>query len=92
MSKKINIAVRFRNPSFIISLVLAVITPVMAYMGITAQDITTWGKLGSVLLTAISNPYVLFTVAVSVYNAVIDPTTKGISDSERALGYDKPGE
>jgi phi LC3 family holin len=31
-------------------------------------------------------------VAAAVWNAINDPTTKGLSDSERALTYDKPNE
>lgn len=87
---KINWRVRFKNPNFIMQLVLAVFVPILAYMGLTAQDLTTWPILGSLLLEAISNPYVLILVVVSVYNSVTDPTTKKISDSERALMYKKP--
>lgn len=85
-----NIKVRFKNWSFWVSLVVAIFTPILAYFGITAQDITTWQKLGEVLLQAISNPYVVMLVLVSVYNALIDPTTKGIKDSKRALSYTVP--
>lgn len=86
----INWKVRLKNPSFWVSVAIAVITPILAYMGITAQDITTWAALGNVLLQAVSNPYVLLTVAVSVYNAVIDPTSTGVTDSARALQYNAP--
>lgn len=87
---KINLKVRFRNPVFIAQLVLAVLTPIVGYMGITMEDLTTWGKLGGVLLEAIMNPYVLALVAVSVWNAVNDPTTEGVGDSARALTYEEP--
>lgn len=89
---KINWKVRFKNPIFVAQLVLAILTPILAYAGLTAQDITTWGKLGNLLLGAISNPYVLGLVAVNVYNAITDPTTKGFNDSYQALTYDKPKE
>lgn len=87
---KINWRVRFKNPNFIMQLVLAVFVPILAYMGLTAQDLTTWPILGSLLLEAVSNPYVLILVVVSVYNSVTDPTVKGISDSKQALNYNKP--
>ena len=87
---KINLKVRFRNPVFIAQLILAILTPIIGYMGITMEDLTTWGKLGSVLVEAVMNPYVLALVAVSVWNAVNDPTTAGIGDSERALTYTEP--
>lgn len=87
---KINWRIRVKNPSFWVSVVIAVFAPVLAYMGLTAQDVTSWAALGSVLAQAVSNPYILLTAAVSVYNAVVDPTTTGITDSLRALGYEKP--
>ncbi len=86
----INWKVRFKNPVFIGQLVLAILTPILAYAGLTAQDIVTWGKLGELLLGAISNPYVLGLVIVSVWNALNDPTTSGLSDSARAMGYETP--
>lgn len=89
---KINWKVRFKNPMFYVQLILSILTPILAYSGLTATDLTTWAKLGEVLLQAISNPYVLSLVAVSVYNALVDPTTKGIGDSEQALTYDTPKE
>ena len=39
-----------------------------------------------------TNPYVLGLVVVSVWNAVNDPTTKGVTDSTLAMSYDKPNE
>ena len=87
-----NWKVRLKNPAFWASVAIAIITPILAYMGITAQDITTWAALGSVLLQAVSNPYILPMVAVSVYNAVVDPTTTGVTDSARALQYDRPSD
>ena len=86
----INIKVRFRNPVFIAQLILAVLTPILAYAGLTMQDLTTWKALGELLLGAVKNPYVLSLVVVSVFNAITDPTTAGVKDSERALTYDFP--
>ena len=86
----INYKVRFRNPVFIAQLILAVLTPILAYAGLTMQDLTTWKALGDLLLDAVKNPYVLSLVVVSVFNAVTDPTTAGVKDSDRALTYDFP--
>jgi len=87
---KINWKVRLNNPQFFVQVLLAVLLPILAYMGLTVQDLTTWPDLANVLINAVSNPYVLGLVVVSVYNAVSDPTTKGISDSKQALTYVKP--
>lgn len=87
---KLNLKVRFRNPIFVAQFLLALLTPILAYTGLTAQDITTWGKLGEIVLGAISNPYVATLVVVSVFNAINDPTTTGITDSGLALTYHTP--
>ena len=87
---KINWKVRFSNPQFIAQLVVSVFVPILAYLGIAAEDLTSWSIVGEVLLEAISNPYVLVLVVVSVYNSINDPTVTGLSDSQKALTYKKP--
>ena len=82
--KNINFKIRFKNPVFITQIVLA-------YAGLTVSDITSWSALGNLFLGAISNPYVLGLVIVSLWNAINDPTTSGAFDSVRALTYDVPG-
>ena len=86
----INWKIRFKNPMFYAQLILSFITPILAYMGLTAQDLTTWSAVGNVLFEAVSNPYVLGMVIISVYNAVIDPTSTGLTDSKTAMQYYKP--
>lgn len=86
----INWKVRLKNPVFYVQVVLAVFTPILAYMGITAQDLTSWKALGRVISEAAKNPYVLSMVIVSVWNAVNDPTTAGLSDSHLANTYTLP--
>ena len=87
-----NWKVRFKNPLFIAQMILAVLTPILAYAGLTVKDLTTWQALGDLLIGALSNPYVLGLVVVSLFNAVTDPTTSGVKDSEQALTYTKPKE
>ncbi|SCI09184.1 phage holin [Romboutsia sp. 1001713B170207_170306_H8] len=82
---KINWKVRFKNPLFVAQLWMSVLVPILAYAGLTVQDLTTWKALGDLLLGAFSNPYVLGLVVISVYNAILDPTTKGINDSLNVL-------
>lgn len=88
----INWKVRAKNPVWWAQMILAILTPILAYAGLTAQDMTSWAALGNLLLDAVRNPYVLGLVVVSVWNAVNDPTTTGISDSTQALTYNKPKE
>lgn len=85
-----NWKVRFKNPVFIAQLILAILTPILAYAGLTLQDLNSWQALGDILLGAIKNPYVLGLIAVSVWNALNDPTTAGIKDSELAMTYEEP--
>jgi phi LC3 family holin len=83
---KFNWKIRKENIVFVVQILLAILTPIFAYAGITAADVTTWPMLGKLLLDAVSNPYVLALVAVSVWNAVNDPTSPGLGDSSYALG------
>ena len=85
-----NFKVRFRNPIFIAQLFLAIFTPLLAYAGLTFQDLTSWQAVGNILIEAIKNPYVLGLIVVSVWNALNDPTTAGVGDSLLAMTYDKP--
>lgn len=87
---KINWKVRAKNPVFWLNIAIAILMPILAYMGISWQDVTSWAALGGILLGAIKNPVIVVAVIVSVVNVLNDPTTKGFGDSIRALGYDKP--
>lgn len=87
---KINWKVRFANPEFWKSIILAVFVPLLAYYGMNWADMTTWATIGELFVQAVQNPVVVLSVIVSVYNAIIDPTTKGIGDSAQALTYTEP--
>lgn len=88
----INWKVRLKNPMFWAQLVMSIIVPILAYLGLTTEDLNSWVRLGEIMLQAVSSPYILALVLVSVYNAITDPTTTGFSDSKRALTYDKPND
>ena len=87
---KINWKVRLKNPVFWANLAAAIVLPILAYLGLNWQDMTTWGALGSALLEAVKNPVIVVSVLVSVWNLLVDPTTKGVSDSTQALTYTEP--
>lgn len=89
---KINWKVRKENLVFIMQIILSIFTPILAYFGMNWEEMTTWAAIGSLLWQAIQNPVVVMAVAVSVFNAITDPTTKGIGDSARALEYETPAE
>lgn len=87
---KINWKVRKENILFVAQIVISIFTPILAYFGMNLEDLTTWASIGVLLWQAIQNPVVVLAVGVSVFNAITDPTTVGIGDSDRALSYDKP--
>ena len=83
----INWTVRFKNKSFWLSFVPAVLLlaqAVAAVFGFTLD----FGELGDRLLTVVN---ALFAV-LAILGIVTDPTTSGISDSNQALTYTKPKE
>ena len=87
---KINWKVRIKNPLWWVQAAGALVLPVLAYFGLAWEDMTSWGALWDVFLRAVQNPVVLLAAAVSVFNAVTDPTTAGVGASRRALGYKTP--
>lgn len=89
---KINWRVRLKNPVFWGQIAMAATMPVLAYSGFTLKDMTSWQAVFDTAKCAALNPYVLGLTAVSVFNAVNDPTTKGLSDSSNAMEYKRPKE
>ncbi len=87
---KINWTVRLKNPVFWAELAAAIFLPILTHMGMNWEDLTTWSALGGMLLSAIQNPVIVVAVIVSVWNAINDPTTAGVSDSEQAMTYTEP--
>lgn len=90
----INWRVRAKHPSFWIGLTCAIATPALAYLGIAYEDLTSWEALGAVVIEFVNNPYLIGLAFVSVANffgaSIVDPTTSGISDSQRAISYEEP--
>ena len=89
---KINWKVRFNkeNILFIAQVVSSVVSPSLRYFGLQASDLTTWSKVWETFIEAVSNPYVVVMALVSLFNAITDPTTRGIGDSTTALTYNNP--
>lgn len=81
----INWTVRFKNKMFwlgLIPLVLLLIQQVCAIFGVTLD----FGVLQEQLLAIVGTVFAL----LGLLGVVVDPTTEGVSDSERALGYEQP--
>ena len=86
----INWKVRVRNPQFWLSVVLSFIVPPLAYAGIEFNEVTTWGKFFNVLGSGFANPYVVAMIIVSLYNSIVDKTTRGFGDTKIAKQYLRP--
>ena len=81
----INWAVRIKNKAFWLSVIPALALVVQAVASVFGYniDLTTYvGKLQAVVNA-------VFALLV-ILGIVVDPTTAGISDSKRALGYEEP--
>lgn len=83
---KMNIKVRMKNPWFWVSLGGIILTA----MGVSADMFTSWGAVIEQAKALVSNPFMLVSVALAVLGVFVDPTTAGVSDSQRALGYNVP--
>lgn len=83
---KVNLKVRFKNPYFWFGLIAIILTA----MGASPEMFTSWEILKQQFLVLVDNPFMLGTVIVAIVSYFTDHTTKGLSDSERALTYTTP--
>ena len=82
---KINWTVRFKNKTFWLALVPAVLLLVQVVAAVFGIDLNL-DALGDKLLDVVN---ALFAV-LTILGVVTDPTTAGVSDSKQAMEYDKP--
>lgn len=83
---KMNIKVRVLNPWFWISLFGVILTA----MGVSPEMFTSWEAVANAFIELVRNPYLLGSVVVAVLGVFVDPTTKGVGDSEQAMTYTQP--
>ena len=81
----INWKVRIKNDKFWIALIPAVLLLIQAVAAVFGFSLDL-SELGNRLLDVVN---ALFAV-LAILGVVVDPTTDGIGDSERALSYDEP--
>lgn len=83
---KLNLKVRIKNKSFWASLIpaaLLLIQEILSLFGISVD----LGEIGNDLLSIVEAIFLI----LAIVGIVSDPTTPGISDSERAMSYVEPG-
>ena len=83
---KVNIPVRMKNPWFWVGVGSVAVTAI----GVDPQTFTSWSAVGEGIKGVLSNPVQLCTMCLAVLSVFIDPTTAGLSDSEKALTYSAP--
>ena len=81
----INWAIRIKNKNFWMSIIpgiLLLIQAIGAVFGFTLD----FGELSTKLIAVVNAVFVV----LAILGIVTDPTTVGVKDSERALGYSEP--
>jgi phi LC3 family holin len=81
--KKINWKVRLKQPAFWIATIPVVISFVYAILALL-------GIVPSITEDIVQNAFIAVVAILAQFGIVIDPTTKGVCDSDRALTYEKP--
>ena len=83
--KNINWTVRIKNKNFWLAVITAVLLLVQTVAAVFGYSLDL-GEIGNRLIAVVN---AVFGVLV-VLGVVVDPTTAGISDSNRAMNYKKP--
>lgn len=86
----LNFQVRLKNPWFWFFLVVNIGALILNNVGMTMNDITTWGTLVDAFTETFKNPSLLFPIVTSIAGLLYDPTTSALTDSDRVLKYTKP--
>lgn len=84
---KINWKVRLKNKNFWLTLIPAVLLLAQVILSVFGVKIDI-GDIGNKLIAVVNASFVV----LSILGIVTDPTTKGVSDSEQAMTYEKPKE
>ncbi len=83
---KMNLLVRIKNPYFWITLISVILTA----MGVSPEMLTSWGAVLNAVKELFSNPFLLGCSIIAVIGVLNDPTTAGLGDTTRVMGYSKP--
>ena len=85
MKRMINWKIRLMNKQFWLSLIPALALTAQAVAAVFGWEIDLTTAVGN-LLTVVNTVFALLVVL----GIVVDPTTEGVGDSERALSYTEP--
>ena len=82
---KINWKLRLKNKttlSTLIAMIAAIVYQVLGWFGIIPK----------VPITEVLNAVSILLEALALLGIIVDPTTKGVNDSDRAMSYETPSE
>ena len=77
---KLNWKARFKNKTFVISFVTLIVAFVYQMLGL-------FGIVPSISESSIVNVVTIIINILATFGVLVDPTTNGVSDSDRALTY-----
>ena len=80
---KINWKVRLKQPAFWIATIPVVISFVYSVLALL-------GVVPSITEDSVQNLFIMAVSLLAQLGIVVDPTTKGVGDSDRAMNYEKP--
>ncbi len=80
---KINWKVRLKNPVFWLTLLPTAVTFMYTLLG-------SFGIVPSISEDNMMNIITAIVTALGTFGILVDPTTKGVSDSDKALTYEEP--
>lgn len=83
----INWTVRFKNKNFWMALIPAVLLLVQTVAAVFGYSLDL-GEIGNRLIAVVNAVFGLLVIL----GVVVDPTTKGVADSNQAMEYKKPKE
>ena len=81
---KINWKVRLKNPMVWITAFPTIVALVYAVLAV-------FGVVPSITKETVLDLFYAAVAALATLGIIVDPTTKGISDSDRAMNYIEPG-
>jgi len=81
----INWQVRFKSKTFWVAIVPAILLLIQAVAAVFGYTLD-FTQLNTKLLAVVEAAFVV----LAILGIVVDPTTNGVSDSIRALGYSEP--
>ena len=79
----INWKVRMKNPVFWVTFIPSICAAIYTIL-------SCFGVVPSISEEVLVKALLVFVSVLETLGVLVDPTTKGTSDSERAMGYDQP--